>query len=279
MIASSFDKQGHRGCRGNMPENTIPAMLHALEIGVTTLEMDIVFTKDSVAILSHEPFFNHDITTVMLGTNQQSYIEQKNEKQYNIYQMSFAETKKYDVGLKPHPRFADQKKIAAHKPSLADVFDSVKSYLSNNKRPFPYFNIETKTSVLTDNIFHPGPSAFVELLMKEIKEKNMEQYVMIQSFDIRTLQYLHIHYPIIPTALLIEDFDKRNFSELINELGFNPTVYSPHYSLVNDELIKQCHQKNIKVIPWTVNDKEKITALKKAGVDGIISDYPALLND
>ena len=58
-----FDKQGHRGCRGLMPENTIPAMIHALGLGVTTLEMDVVITRDKKVILSHEPWFGRDITT------------------------------------------------------------------------------------------------------------------------------------------------------------------------------------------------------------------------
>jgi glycerophosphoryl diester phosphodiesterase len=270
-----FDKQGHRGCRGNMPENTIPAMLHALNLGVTTLEMDVAFTKDSVAILSHEPFFNHEITTKADG----SFIDEKEEKKFNIFKMTFAETQQYDVGLKSHPRFPQQQKIAAHKPTLATVFDSVKTYMAKSKRPFPYFNIETKTTPLTDNIFHPAPPEFVEMLMKVIKEKEMEQFVMIQSFDMRTLQYLHEHYPSIPAVLLIEDFDKRMLDVQLKALGFIPSVYSPNYSLVNEQLIKDCHQQHIKVIPWTVNEKDKIIELKKLGVDGIISDYPALLND
>lgn len=270
-----FDKQGHRGCRGNMPENTIPAMLHALDLGVTTLEMDIVFTKDSVAILSHEPFFNHEITTKPDG----SFIDEKEERNYNIFKMTFAETQQYDVGLKPHPRFPQQQKMAAHKPSLAALLDSVKLYMMQSRRPFPYYNIETKTQPLTDNIYHPAPGPFVDMLMKIILEKGIEESTIIQSFDVRTLQYLHQHYPGIQTALLIEDYDKRSLEEQLKWLGFDPTIYSPDYSLVNNELIKKCHQKNIKVIPWTVDDKDKITELKKMGVDGIISDYPALLND
>ena len=99
---------------------------------------------------------------------------------------------------------------------------------------------------------------------------------MIQSFDRRTLQYLHEHYPSVPTVLLIEDFDKRTLDVQLKALSFIPTVYSPHYSLVNEQLLQQCHQQNIKVIPWTVNEKDKIIELKKLGVDGIISDYPNL---
>lgn len=271
----SFDKQGHRGCRGLMPENTIPAMLKALDLSVTTLEMDISFTKDSVAILSHEPFFNHEITTVLPGN---SFIDEKDEKNYNIYKMTFEESQKMDVGLKPHPRFPQQQKIAVHKPSLAALFDSVKNYMLTAKRPYPFFNIETKTMPATDNIYHPEPAEFVELLMKVIIAKKMENYVIIQSFDFRTLKYLHQHYPNIKTAMLIEAYDKRSLDDQSKALGFIPTIYSPDYLLVTKLLLEKCHQQNIKVIPWTVNDAKKINQLKEMGVDGIISDYPNLFN-
>jgi glycerophosphoryl diester phosphodiesterase len=270
-----FDKQGHRGCRGLMPENTIPAMLHALDLGVTTLEMDIAFTKDGVAILSHEPFFNHELTTKADG----SFITEKEEKNFNIYTMSFAETQTYDIGLKPHLRFPQQKKIAAHKPSLTALFDSVQQYMATSNRPLPYFNIETKTQPATDNIYHPAPEAFVDMLMKVIKEKGMEDFVTIQSFDFRTLQYLHKHYPAIKTAMLIEDYDKRTFEDQIKALGFAPTIYSPAYILATEAVIKKCHAQNIKIIPWTVNDKKEIERLKALGVDGIITDYPNLFNE
>jgi glycerophosphoryl diester phosphodiesterase len=102
--------------------------------------------------------------------------------------------------------------------------------------------------------------------------------VIIQSFDFRTLQYLHQKYPAIKTAMLIEADDKRSFDEQLMDLGFTPTIYSPAYQLVNEKLIEKCHAKNMKVIPWTVNDKATIEELKMMGVDGIISDYPNLFN-
>jgi glycerophosphoryl diester phosphodiesterase len=273
--AGDFDKQGHRGCRGLMPENTIPAMVNAIGLGVTTLEMDVVITKDKQVILSHEPFFNHDITTKADG----SFIDVKEEKNFNIYKMNYAETQQFDVGLKPHPRFPQQQKMAVHKPRLSDVFDSVKNYMMMARRPFPYYNIETKTNPATDNIFHPAPAEFVELLMAVIKEKQLEDFVTIQSFDFRTLQYLHEYYPAIKTAMLIEDYDKRSLEDQIKALGFTPTIYSPAYVLATEATIKKCHDKNIKIIPWTVNDKKEIERLKALGVDGIISDYPNLFNE
>ena len=115
--------------------------------------------------------------------------------------------------------------------------------------------------------------------MAVIKAKQIEDRVIIQSFDFRTLQYLHKKYPSIKTAMLIEDFDERGLKDQLKSLGFIPTVYSPEYKLVTEDLVKRCHEQNIKVIPWTVNDKPTIDRLKTMGVDGIISDYPNLLNE
>lgn len=266
-ISSSFDYQGHRGCRGLMPENTIPAFLKAIDLYVTTLEMDVVITKGQQVIVSHEPFFNHEITTKPDG----SFIEESNERNYNIYQMTYAETQRYDVGLKPHPRFAQQQKIAAHKPLLSDVIDTVEALRSSM-----FYNIETKTKPATDGVFHPKPDVFVNLLMDVIKSKHIQNRVIIQSFDIRTLQYLHLKYPKIRTALLIEDFDKRSLDVQLKDLGFVPTIYSPENSLVTVQLVKACKNIGVKLIPWTVNDANKIDSLKAMGVDGIISDYPNL---
>lgn len=270
----AFDKQGHRGCRGLMPENTIPAMLNALDLGVTTLEMDASISKDKQVFLSHEPFFNHEITTLPDG----GFIDKKEEHSYNMYHMLYDSIKTYDVGLKPNLRFPQQQKIKTYKPLLSDVFDSVSQYILATKRPYPYFNIETKCMPATDNIYHPEPAEFVELLMKVIIAHKMENYVIIQSFDFRSLQYLHQHYPNIKTAMLIEGGDKRSLDEQVNALGFTPTIYSPEYVLVNKGLIEKCHQQKILVIPWTVDDAKKINELKEMGVDGIISDYPNLFN-
>jgi glycerophosphoryl diester phosphodiesterase len=269
-----FDIQGHRGCRGLMPENTIPAMIKALDLGVTTLEMDVVITKDKKVVLSHDQWFAQEITTKPDGT----YMGEREERKFNIYWMTYDEVKTFDVGMKPHPRFAEQQKMKAIKPLLSDLVDSVRNYMMTRRKPFPYYNIETKSNPEFDGVFQPKPDEFVELLMAVIKEKGIEDYTIIQSFDFRTLQYLHEHYPNIMTAMLIEDFDKRSLNDQLKALGFTPTIYSPDYSLVNKSLIKKCHQQNIKVIPWTVNDKETINKLKTMGVDGIITDYPNLLN-
>jgi len=270
-----FDLQGHRGCRGLMPENTIPAMLHALDLGVNTLEMDISFSKDGVPLLSHEPFFNHEITTKPGG----GFISEKEERSYNLFRMNYDSILTYDVGLKPHPRFPKQIKMAAVKPRLADLIDSVTQYMMTRKRKPVLYNIETKTLPAGDNIYHPAPGPFVDMLMKVINEKGIAEEVTIQSFDPRTLQYLHLHYPLIRTALLVESNNRNSFRKQISDLGFTPTLYSPDFLLVTPDLIRNCHDLGMKIIPWTVNNKKKFEELKAMGVDGIITDYPNQLID
>src|SRR4029078_13151911 len=112
----------------------------------------------------------------------------------------------------------------------------------SGRRHYPFLNIETKTQQLTDNISHPPPEEFVDLLIAVIRDKKIEQYVIIQSFDFRTLQYLHKKYPSIRTDMLIEDFDNISFEEQLKKLGFTASIYSPNYLLVNEELVKKCHE-------------------------------------
>jgi glycerophosphoryl diester phosphodiesterase len=267
-----LDKQGHRGCRGLYPENTIPGFLKAIDLGVTTLEMDLVITKDKKVILSHEPFFNHEITTLPNG----EYVSESNERELNIYKMLYSEVKKYDVGQKAHPRFLQQQKIKANKPLLTEVIDSVEMHAkTNNKQPL-FYNIETKIQPQTDNVYHPEPQEFVDLIMAVILEKKIQNRVIVQSFDSRSLQYLHQKYPSIKTALLVEAFDKKSFEKQIEDLGFTPTIYSPAQELVDLNLVQECRSKKIKLIPWTVNDLETIRRFVALGVDGIITDYPNL---
>jgi glycerophosphoryl diester phosphodiesterase len=268
-----FDKQGHRGCRGLMPENTIPAMLHAIDLGVTTLEMDLVITKDRQILLSHEPYFNHEITTGPDG----HYISQAEEQQLNIYQMSFAETQSYDVGVKPHPRFPLQKKIPVNKPLLADVIDRVEEYVIGKNIAPLFYNLEIKTKPETDDLYHPAPELFIQFVMEIVNATGIDERVNIQSFDFRNLHVMHHKYPTVQTAVLIEDFDKSSFKKIIDALGFLPSVYSPHFSLVSPELVKICHENKLRIIPWTVNDKELMIDLQKTGVDGLITDYPNLI--
>lgn len=273
-----FDLQGHRGCRGILPENTIQGFCHALELGVTSLEMDTVISKDRQVVVSHEPYMNHEICTQPNGEE----ITKANEKQFNLYQLSYEEIKQFDCGLKPHPRFPTQIKQVAYKPLLSEMFEEVTKFAEKIARKAPfYFNIETKSKPETDNIFHPSPDIFAALLFDVIEKYGMIARTMIQSFDVRTLQWLHAHDKKIHLSLLVEPNDMTGeitpFLKKIEELGFIPEIYSPFYELVTPDLMTFAKKNQMKVIPWTVNDKEIMQKLKEIGVDGVITDYPNLV--
>jgi glycerophosphoryl diester phosphodiesterase len=258
-----------------MPENTIEAMLRAIDLGVNTLEMDVVISADKLVVVSHEAFFNHEISTKPDG----KYVEANEEQSLNIYKMNYDEIRRFDVGLKPHRRFPQQEKLKTVKPLLRDLIDSVEIYCSTKNKTSPNYNIEIKSEPSTDGIYHPDPKEFTDLLVNLIREKGIERRTNIQSFDFRPLQYLRQEYPSIRIAMLIEADDERNFDEQLKQLGFTPDIYSPEHTLVNPEMVKTCHKRNMKIIPWTVNDKNRIQALISFGVDGIITDFPDLFEN
>ncbi|KQN38284.1 glycerophosphodiester phosphodiesterase [Pedobacter sp. Leaf41] len=266
-----FDLQGKAGARGIMPENTVEGMLKALDLGVTTLEMDAVISKDKKVVLSQEPYFNNEISLMPNGKP----ISLKDQKKYNIYKMDYEDVKKFDVGSKVHARFPGQVKFKAYKPLLSETIDAVETYVKEKRLKKPVYSIETKTIKNGDNDFHPEPAEFVELIMEVINAKKISKRVIIQSFDMRTLQYLHEKYPKIQTSLLIDE--KEPFEDYIEKLGFKPTIYSPYSVLVGKGLVDRCHAMGIKIIPWTVNSLKEIKYFMSLGVDGVITDFPNLM--
>ena len=270
MEAAAFDKQGHRGARGLMPENTIPAMLKALELGVTTLEMDVHISKDGKVVLSHDPYMKPAYMLLPDGTE----IPQTDQKKWVLYELEYKSIRAFDAGSKRNARFPDQQSIRTYKPLLSEVMDAVQAYLVEKALPQVYYNIEIKTSPEGDGSLHPAPAAFVERVMKVVQEKQLLPWVIFQSFDVRTLQVLHKRYSAVKNALLVEN--KAGVEENLKKLGFTPDIYSPDYTQVDRELVQKSHALGMRVIPWTVNTLEEMRSLQQMGVDGIISDYPTL---
>ncbi|HOA39167.1 MAG: glycerophosphodiester phosphodiesterase [Bacteroidetes bacterium] len=269
----SFDWQGHRGARGLMPENTIPAMLRAIDLGVTTLEMDIVMSADGKVVVSHDPFFNYQISTKPDG----SLVTKEEAPALNIYKMDYDSVKTYDVGLRAPDGFTRQQSIPAVKPLLSELIDSVEAYAKSKGRPALFYNIEPKTTPITDDKYHPAPAVMAAAFMQILRDKKITDRVLIQSFDTRMLKLIHKHYHDVRVALLIDAQDHRSMKKQFRELHFKPAVYSPWHQLVTPEMIRICHRKKVKIVPWTINNLQRIEQLKKWGVDGIITDYPDLL--
>jgi glycerophosphoryl diester phosphodiesterase len=271
LAQAPLDKQGHRGCRGLMPENTVPAMKKAMDLGVQTLELDVVISKDKKVVVSHDPYMASSITLKPDG----SPVSADEEKNINLYQLTYAEIKKYDVGSKKHAEFAEQKNFRAYKPMLSELIDSVEAYAKARKLPLPVYNIEIKSMEKYDGQYHPEPKEFVKLVMDVCLKKKLGKRLTIQSFDVRPLQLIHQQHPDIALSFLTAN--TKSLEENLTALGFKPRTYSPYYKTVNEETVKLCHEQGLRIVPWTVNTKPEIDQLVGLGVDGIITDYPNLL--
>ncbi|MFY0607838.1 MAG: glycerophosphodiester phosphodiesterase [Cyclobacteriaceae bacterium] len=263
-----IDFQGHRGARGLMPENTIPGFIHALDLGVTTLEMDVVMTGDGQLLVSHEPYLSKEICLDTLGNE----IGDSLELNLNIFKMRYEQIQRFDCGIKDHPRFKGQQKMQVSKPLLKEVVTAVETYVNDKNLASPNYNIEIKSMEIGDGVYHPHPQQYSELAFKEIDKLLLWDRVTIQSFDFRVLQHFHKAFPEVRLVQLVEN--DLSFQENIDSLGFNPYVYSCYFPLISREIISQLHARNIKVIPWTVNEVADMKRLLDWGVDGLISDYP-----
>ncbi|MEZ0487704.1 glycerophosphodiester phosphodiesterase family protein [Fibrella aquatica] len=270
LAQPAFDRQGHRGCRGLMPENTVAAMKKALDLGVETLELDVVISKDKQVVVSHDTYMASTISLKPDGNP----VTAEEEKTINLYQLNYADIRKYDVGAKPHPQFADQQKFSAYKPLLAALIDSVEAYAKAKNMASPKYNVEIKSAPATDGQYHPAPPEFVELVMAVCQSKKLGNRLNIQSFDARPLQLIHQKYPTVRLAYLTAN--AKSVADNLATLGFTPQIYSPYYKTVTAETVSACKQQGMLIIPWTVNTKAEIDQLKQLGVNGIITDYPNL---
>ena len=264
-----IDWQGHRGCRGLMPENTIPAFLKAIELGVTTLELDLAVSKDQLLVVSHEPFMSSTICSHPDGR----FVTKDEARELNIYEMPYAEVQKYDCGLRPHPRFPGQEKIAAYKPKFSDVVDAVNIFCFERNLKPPAFNIEIKSHQMAYDIYMPGPEVFVGLVVDQIRKLGIESNSTIQSFDVEVLKELEkVRNRSFTIAFLVEN--EKGLENNLALLPYIPDIYSPYHKLAKKKVIRKCHELGIKVIPWTVNKQKRMVKLIRKGVDGIITDYP-----
>lgn len=268
QVIGVLDVQGHRGCRGLMPENTTQAMLEAIRLGVKTLEMDVHISRDKQVFLSHNPYMSAEFMLKPDG----SAIRPEQEKTWVLYQMPYATIKEFDVGSKAHPLFPTQKKFKTHMPLLSDVIAEAEAFTLKAHLPSLYYNIEIKSVPSGDGFLHPTVPEYVDLVVQILQEKNIVNRAIIQSFDVRALQYMHAKYPAIQTAYLIEN--KLSLAENIAKLGFIPTIYSPESILVEEALVAEAHCQGMLIIPWTVNQPAQMQQLIALGVDGLITDYP-----
>jgi len=264
-FAQAIDVQGHRGARAVLPENSLPALRHALELGVDTLEFDMGVSKDGVVVVLHDQQINPVICQYKDGSNAEEGLW--------IHQLTLEQIKQFDCGSKQNPRFDTQALIPGTEiPTLAEVFEMVKnSGLPNAKTV--RFNIETKSKPDKPHA-QPAADEFVEAILKVIRHYDLESRVTLQSFDPATLIAAQEIAPNLQLSILLRE-KPDNWLDAAESVSAD--IVSPHHTLIGRKDVEQIQEAGLAVIPWTANSKRQWTRLVKLGVDGIITDDPKAL--
>ena len=288
--ATHFDLQGHRGARGLAPENTLTAFSKALEIGVTTLELDVGITRDGVMVVSHDRYLNPDVIRDAQGQHLFA-------RGPTLMSLTVAELQRFDAGrIKPESSYAkafpQQQAVDGERiPTLRALFELVEKRSARDVR----FNIETKISPIAANETLP-PESFVRALIAEIRNAGLSSRATIQSFDWRTLQIAQKEAPEIVTVYLtslegagdtvqlgkpgaspwLAGFDVDDYGGSLPKLvkAAGGAVWSPNFRDVSEALVREAQSLGLKIVPWTVNDEADCSRLLDWKVDGLITDYP-----
>ena len=290
MSAHAIEIQGHRGARGLLPENTIPAFERAVELGVDVLELDLGMTRDGVLVVHHDRALDPDRTRDAAG----AWLAPPGPF---VNTLDLAALSEFDVGRaapgsKIAKRFPEQvPRDGTRIPTLAQVLALGKRPGANGVR----FNIETKVTPLAPEEA-AGPEEFARAVVGVLRTHGMLDRADLQSFDWRVLHEARKLAPGLSTVCLtaerrwidnilrdrpgpspwtdgldIEAFDG-SVPRMVGATGC--AVWSPYYRDVTEEALTEAHGLDLKVVVWTVNEVEEMLALARLGVDGIITDYP-----
>lgn len=275
-----FDLQAHRGGRGETTEESLRAFAKSLELGVSTLELDIVLSKDSQPMVWHDPTIQADKCSdtgpAFAGDPAYPYVGKL------VHDLTLVQIRTLDCG-KRLPEFPDAEIVRGNKiATLPEVFALADSYRAGLR-----YNVETKVEA-----DHPGASAepqeFVDVILAVVRSAGKTDRVEIESFDWRTLSMVHRAEPSIPLVALYDEdtwapgspwlngIDVGTVGDpMIGALMVGANVVSPRYGLVTGmTYVDRAHSLGLKVIPWTVNDADAMREQIGCGVDGIITDYP-----
>lgn len=290
-----FDAEAHRGGRNARPENTLYAYAFAITEGMTTIECDMQLTRDGHIVLSHEPVLSSDIARDQKGR----YV---GANKYDLRRMTLDEIRTFDVGvLKPGTAYfrdnaSAQKMHDATIPTLEELFELVQASGDDEIQ----MNIETKSypDPASGDLYkyNADPEAFVKAFDAIVRQYDMQDRVILQSFDWRTLRLMKEIDPAIRTSALWSDgsrtrdqqtgayvylgglnLDDYDGDSVAAAHAIGADIFSPYYRGLTDAQVVSAHALGMQVVPWTVNQQSEMARLYRMGVDGIISDNPERL--
>lgn len=291
QLPSGFDAAGHRGARGLLPENTLPAFETALDLGMTTLELDLHFTQDGHVVVWHDPIIDDTKCRLPDDVVDTDIPNPRNPlRRIFISQQPLSVVQSYQCDLNPdNGRFPNQTAytmpLAANDYriiTLIELFDFVDAYANSEQKTAAQrenaanvqFNMETKrvpdSPENIDDGFTGGEAGPFELAILDIVNgRSLTERVIIQSFDHRSLRAIRELDSNIRLSALTRDEAK-----LAVYAAYKFDIWSPNYQTLTQALIQTAHDEGLQVIPWTVNDPDEMQRLIEWGVDGMITDFP-----
>ena len=285
---------GHRGARGDLPENTLESFKYLFKNNINAYETDILISKDLIPVITHDfrldPSFTKD--------NEGNWITDEN---IIIFDLSYDELLKFDVGSlnklsRYGRRFVNQKTLENQKiPKLSELLE----LSSKNKSENLLINLEIKSTPDEENLT-PTPEEMVKLVMKEVNKSNLQNKIIISSFDWRTLTEIKNLYPEISRAYLsfqqqagikikntiynrspwmsyLPFFEKYELPKIIKSQGGK--ALHPYHKDITKKPVDTSHQEDLPVNVWTVNEEYDMLKMIEYGVDGIMTDYPLRLKE
>jgi glycerophosphoryl diester phosphodiesterase len=285
---------GHRGARGDLPENTLESFKYLFDNGINAYETDILISKDLVPVITHDFRLDPSLTKDKEG----NWIKDENIK---IFDLTYDEISNFDVGslnklTRYGRRFVNQRSLENQKiPKLSELLElSSKNVLQNL-----LINLEIKSTPDEKNLT-PDPKDLVQIVLNEINNSNLKDKIIISSFDWRILREVKKQSPEIPRAYLTFQQEKGmkikktiyskspwidhipltivyDLPKIIKELG--GSAWHPYYKDINKKAVKDAHDNNLPVNVWTVNDEDDMLKMIEYGVDGIMTDYPLTLKN
>lgn len=282
--------QGHRGTRGLMPENTIPAFAKALSLGVDNLELDLQITKDGKLVIWHDPVLKSYLARNPDG----SWVA---DNQHVIWQMTFDELRRFDVG-----RVNKTTKYGQTYPEQAEVdgthiatFDEFIALVRKSGNDRIRFNIEIKLDPRDAPLTAPVEQ-HATMAVKAIRDAGIADRTTVISFNWATTAAVARLAPELKIGQITFEANSQAANILRGQPGPGPWlnghdvdnyasvpqlvkasgahVWVSYWRNVTPELVKEAHQLGLKVNVWTVNDPPTMAQMLDLGVDGITTDYP-----
>ncbi|HLR17975.1 MAG TPA: glycerophosphodiester phosphodiesterase [Alcanivoracaceae bacterium] len=230
---------GHRGARGESPENTLASFLYAAETGVQGIELDVRMSKDKVLVVFHDKDLRRT-------THKKGYVHSTHSKKLLRLDAS-----------KDGPYWPTATPI----PTLKEVIQKLPAHL--------HYQLEVKGFMSRNYLF-----TLAERLARLIDELDIATRVVVTCEDVAFLRILHEQHPTIKRGYVCQYRYRRPIG---NALKYQCEWLIANYRLMNARTMRLARENGLKVSCWTVNNMDEARRLAALGVDSIITDYPSSL--